>query len=328
MMKAGMSYRSVARYFNRSHTTIRSLWIKTANTGTVRHGGCGVNRRHTTARADRRLVRMVRGNPMMPATLSRLLWKERSKFGNILTAATVRRRLRESGLRNRRMVRRPRLSPAHVSRREAWAMQRVHWRLRQWKRVIFTDESRFRLFHADGRIHVWREPRQALLQHHVQVSEHQGPSLHVWGGISYEGKTELVFLNTSVTGNVYRNVLQTHLLPFVQEKHGGPSECILQDDNAAPHRAAVVDQWKQHAQLRTLRWPSKSPDMNPIEHVWSHMKRKIRQQSPPPQNLEQLRQEMKNCWDDIPRDYLKRLVLSMPKRVNSLLVSRGGYTRY
>ena len=271
---------------------------------------------------------MVRGNPTMPATLLRLLWRERSTFGNILTSNTIRQRLQEAGFRSRRMVRRPRLSPAHVSRREAWAMQRVHWRLRQWRRVIFTDESRFRLFCADGRIRVWREPRQSLLQNHVKVSEHQGPSLHVWGGISYEGKTELVFLKTSVTANVYHNVLHSHLLPFIQEKYGGPSECILQDDNAAPHRAAVVDQWKQQMHLKTLRWPSKSPDMNPIEHVWSHMKRKIQQQSPPPQNLEQLCQAMKNCWNEIPHAFLRRLVLSMPRRVNSLLVSRGSNTRY
>ena len=52
-----------------------------------------------------------------------------------------------------------------------------------------------------------------------------------------------------------------------------------------PHRAAAVKLVKQQLQLRTLRWPSRSPDMNPNEHVWSHVK-----------NLTELREAMVNCW--------------------------------
>ena len=263
----------------------------------------------------------------MPATLLRLLWGERSHRGNILSADTLRRRIKETGIRCRRMRKKPRLSPAHVALRERWAMQRVHWRLQQWRRVIFTDESRFRLFRADGRIRVWREPRQELRPQHVQVAERQGASLHVWAGISWNAKTELVFLDRNVTANTYADLLQSHLLPFVHREYGGPANCILQDDNAAPHRAAAVQQYKQQLQLRTLRWPSRSPDMNPIEHVWSYIKRNIQLQGPP-QNLQQLRQAMIDCWGQIPRDYIRRLILGMPRRVSSLLLARGGYTRY
>jgi hypothetical protein len=88
-----------------------------------------------------------------------------------------------------------------------------------------------------------------------------------------------------------------------------------------PHRAAAVQLVKQQLQLRTLRSPSRSPDMNLIEHVWSHVKKKI--ESQPPQNLTELREAMVNCWRQLPQDYLCRLVLGMPRRVNSLLLARG-----
>ena len=145
MLDAGCSIRAVARRMGRSHTAIRKLRIKLQRTGDVarpRDGPPG-RRRCTTMRADRRLIRLVRRNPTMPATLLRLLWNERNKQGHILSAQTLRRRIRETALRNRSMRTRLRLSPAHVAAREQWAMQRIHWRQNQWQRVIFTDESRW-----------------------------------------------------------------------------------------------------------------------------------------------------------------------------------------
>ena len=327
MLDAGMSLRAVGRHFGRSHTTIARLVKKTRASGTASHAGTGAAR-HTTSRADRHLLRMVRGNPTLPATLLRLMWHERSRRGNILSAGTIRNRLREQGLRSRKMRKRPRLSPAHVSRREQWAMQRVHWRMQQWRRVVFTDESRFRLYRNDGRIRVWRMPRQEMLQQHVQPTQQQGASLHVWAGITLTGKTELVVLNRNVTGERYAELLESHLLPFATRIYGDTANWILQDDNAAPHRAAVVTRLKEHLGIRTLRWPARSPDMNPIEHVWDYLKRQVQQRDPPPQTLRELRDSVLDVWQQTPQDFLRRLVLGMPRRISALLHARGGYTRY
>ena len=86
MLDAGSSYRLVARHFRRSPNTIRSLFLKWRATRSVAHASAHLNRHHTTARADRRLIRTVRANPTMPATLLRLVWGERNRRGNILSA--------------------------------------------------------------------------------------------------------------------------------------------------------------------------------------------------------------------------------------------------
>ena len=106
-----------------------------------------------------------------------------------------------------------RLTPAHVASRERWAMQRSHWRAQQWRRIVFTDETRFRLFKSDGRVRVWREPNQAYQSDCVQVNESQGISIHVWAGIALNGRTELVVLERNVTAETYAEVLQQHSFP-------------------------------------------------------------------------------------------------------------------
>ena len=59
-------------------------------------------------------------------------------------------------------------------------------------------------------------------------------------GVSFIGKTELVFLDANVT-NTYADFLHRHLMPFVEREHNGPVNCILHDDNATPHRAVLFN---------------------------------------------------------------------------------------
>lgn len=89
-----------------------------------------------------------------------------------------------------------------------------------------------------------------------------------------------------------------------------------------------MTQLKEQLQLRSLRWPSRSPDMNPIEHVWDFLKRSIQRENPPPQNVAQLRQAITVAWQRLPQDFLRRLILGMPRRVAALLRARGCHTRY
>ena len=90
MLEANVSIREVARIMGRAHATIRKLQVKYRRSGNVQHARKGVRgQRLTRARADRRLIRLVRGNPTMPATLLRLLWEERSRSGFLLSAQTT-----------------------------------------------------------------------------------------------------------------------------------------------------------------------------------------------------------------------------------------------
>ena len=74
----------------------------------------------------------------------------------------------------------------------------------------------------------------------------------VWGGISVRSRTELLVLNGTLTGQRYINeVLQPVVLPFVQQLH-----VVLQDDNARPHRARIVQQFLQQNNVDHLDRPA------------------------------------------------------------------------
>ena len=95
----------------------------------------------------------------------------------------------------------------------------------------------------------------------------------VWGDISVRSRTELLVLNGTLTGQRYINeVLQPVVLPFVQQHH-----VVLQDDNARPHRARIVQQFLQQNNVDHLDWPTRSPDLSPIEHVWDILGQRVRQ---------------------------------------------------
>jgi transposase len=48
--------------------------------------------------------------------------------------------------------------------------------------------------------------------------------------------------------------------------------------------------------INLLPWSSKSPDLNPIEHLWDQLDKHVRQRQPPPQTLDQLRQMLQQEW--------------------------------
>ncbi|GFW44250.1 transposable element Tc3 transposase [Trichonephila clavipes] len=63
-----------------------------------------------------------------------------------------------------------------------------------------------------------------------------------------------------------------------------------------------------------MDWLAYSPDLNPIEHVWEELGRRIAARQPPPICLPQLRRALLDEWCNIPHDQIDNLILSMPRR--------------
>ena len=145
--------------------------------------------------------------------------------------------------------------------------------------------------------------------------------MHVWGAFWYGGRSDLQVLVQTVNGERYCEVIRDFIA-----NSGPPPGWILQQDNAPPHTSRVVTDYFQEAGVRTLPWPSKSPDLNPIEHVWDFLGRKVVARVP--QNLRQLRNFLLEEWNQIPENYLNHLVEGMPRRINAVVEARGGQTRY
>ena len=73
---------------------------------------------------------------------------------------------------------------------------------------------------------------------------------------------------------------------------------------------------------------SKSPALNPIEHLWDNLDRRVRRRLNPPNNVNVLRAALLEEWNNIPQGDINKLVLSMRRRCQAVSIAHGGHTRY
>ncbi|GFT46373.1 transposable element Tcb2 transposase [Trichonephila clavipes] len=103
---------------------------------------------------------------------------------------------------------------------------------------------------------------------------------------------------------------------------------ILMDDNCRPHHANLVEDFLFEEGIVRMEWSACSLDMNPIEHVWDALGRRVSGRQPPPQTLQELERALLEEWDRIPQLVINSLIDSMPQRCSTLLAVRGNHTPY
>ena len=250
--------------------------------------------------------------------------------GVIVSTQTIGNRLHRGNMHARRPAQCVPLTPAHRRIRLNWAWEHVRWTQQQWRRVLSTDESRFSLDQNDGLLRVWRRAGERFAD--PCIAEHDrygGGSIMVWGGITYGNRTRLyVVPGGAMTGVRYRDeVLEPIVVPFAENLW---ENFIFMDDNAPPHRARVVTEFPKDHGIEQMEWPAKSPDLNPIEHVWDMMGRSIEQLETHPHGLQQQGVALEATWDALAVRDINRLITcsSMRQCCEAVIAAGGGHTRY
>ena len=117
------------------------------------------------------------------------------------------------------------------------------------------------------------------------------------------------------------NIIQPHLIPAIDRQLE-----LFQHDNARPRQTPLAMDYLEQNSINALPWLSKSPELNPIEQLWDHFDKRVRQGQSPSQTVDQLYQMLQQEWRSIPRNNVRKWMESMPRRCRVLLTARGGHT--
>ncbi|GFV03965.1 transposable element Tcb2 transposase [Trichonephila clavipes] len=103
---------------------------------------------------------------------------------------------------------------------------------------------------------------------------------------------------------------------------------LFMHDNAPCHRTVAAEQLLESEDIERMDWPARSPDLNPIEHVWDFLGRRLVARTLPPVTIRELRLALQDEWAAMPQQLIDTLILSMGRRCETCLAIRGDHIPY
>ena len=176
--------------------------------------------------------------------------------------------------------------------------------------------------------HFTTEPRgtpgEKLDQDNVVERDRYGVgSVMVWEGIHHDRKTDLVIVPGNLTAQRYCvGIIEPVVVPYLQQHHVG----IFQHYNARPHTMRHTQNILRIHNVNVLQWPARSLDLSPIEHLWDHLGRQVRDRHDV-NNIRDLERALQAEWVRILLLVIRKLICSMRRRL-AVLAANDGHTRY
>ena len=324
--KDKMSNTKIASLLDVDRSTIIRLLEQYQATGDISPKTSTGRPRLFTLRDERELAWIVRRDPAIrPSTLRTALVSTNS---HIPTTRTIQNTLHRQGLNAYRMRRKPRLTRAQREARLEWALEYSKKPPNFWDTVIFSDETSIHVHEAMRGKFVWRFPGEDLEPGMVQeTTKFGGSKLQVWGCLTAQGIGYACSLPEGLDADTYVGILEEELMKTINLYFKGRSGVIFQQDGASTRTARVVKDHFKGQKYTVLPWPAHSPDLSPIENLWSDLKKRLVERHP--------EMTKKNIWDVVnaewentPKEFCATLLQSMPNRLQAVIKAHGGHTEY
>lgn len=190
--------------------------------------------------------------------------------------------------------------------------------------MIWSDEKKFNLDGPDGYRYYWHDLRKE--ERYFSKRVQGGGGVMVWGAFCARGSLQLAFPEHRLNSQRYQDILRTRLLPPYQVL--AQQGYVFQRDNAPCHVSRSTRAWEGRHGIRSIEWPSCSPDLNPIENIWGILVRRIYADNKQFRTKEELRDAIEQAWADLDQQTIDNLMNSMNNRVFQVINRNGGPTDY
>ncbi len=278
--------------------------------------------RNLTPRQERLLMRRVEEN--RHASSLQLSKEVESQTGVTISRDTIRRTLQRNGMHGCRPRKKPLLKPRHKKARLDFARAHADKDEDYWDSILWSDETKINVFETDGFKTVWhRKGEEYKEKCMVPTVKHGGVSVLMWGCMSAAGVGELHFIDGIMNSQMYCSILKEKLLPSL---HALGHCALFQHDNDPKHTSKATVGFLKKNRVKVSQWPSMSPDLNPIEHLWAILKRQVEHHSP--SSIQSLKEVILEEWKNIYLAKCRQLVHSMPRRLGAVIKNHGGHTKY
>ncbi|KAG1225891.1 hypothetical protein G6F67_009177 [Rhizopus microsporus] len=227
----------------------------------------------------------------------------------------------------------PLLKKSHMEARLKWAKAHKDWTEDDWRRMVFSDETKINVWGSDGCKYFWRRPGDKLQLHHLDLTVKGGAgSVMLWGCMTWDGPGYACAIEDgTMKASDYVHILSTTLMDSLNY-YGYKQEAIyFQQDNDPKHTLKLARAWFKENGFKeehTFNWPAQSPDLNPIEHLWHHLKLRLSLYEGRAKGVHDLWSRIEKEWNSFTKEQCQAYIKSMPARCRAVIKAKGGYTRY
>ncbi|KAL4467957.1 hypothetical protein ABPG72_021738 [Tetrahymena utriculariae] len=236
---------------------------------------------------------------------------------------TIQTILKENDIKCYRQPQIIHLSEQQRSSRLMFAQQTKLWK-QNWQRILFSDESQITM-NPNNNFYYAKSKDQIPLD--LMKNKQSYPlKIHVWGIISSTAPLNLELIEGNLNSNGYLNLIQNY---FNNNQNRLPKDFIFQQDNSRVHTAQIITNFLTENNINTLEWPSGSPDLSPIENVWSVIKEELWSFKAHIKNTNDLYSATTEIFFNSPtvKQAISNSYLSLPKRIQQLIKLNGEQIR-
>jgi transposase len=304
------NYSKIARKVKTTPKTVKAVLQKYKETGSIKdRPRSGRKRKFTEAEAKKMVKQAKKGK------FATQIARESPKKPHV---NTVRNYLNEGGIKWLKKKKIQRLSERHKIRRVEYSHEMKGY---NWNKVLFSDEKTFYLGASSD--YAWQDPKN-------RISEEKTPypkKLNVWGAIGTHMKAKLYYFETNLNSELYVRILKTRLkekqliyAPKCPKTLAKKWEFL--QDNAKYHKTTeAMETIEDLVGDRNIEHPANSPDLNPMENMWSYLDSKVKEAGP--KTISSLKRVLTRAWNDLSWEYVAKSTKSMSRRLQKCIECGG-----